>query len=125
MPQDQLLIFDTTLRDGEQAPGIALTPDEKLAIAYQLAKLNIDVIEAGFAAASDGDFFGVEQISKKVKGPIIVSLARCVPDDIDRALLEPLADACAEEGRYEFMFMGLPLKVAGGTGSPANPIAMF
>ena len=85
MPQDQLLIFDTTLRDGEQAPGIALTPDEKLAIAYQLAKLNVDIIEAGFAAASDGDFFGVEQISKKVKGPIIVSLARCVPDDIDRA----------------------------------------
>ena len=85
MPQDQLIIFDTTLRDGEQAPGIALTPDEKLAIAYQLAKLNVDVIEAGFAAASDGDFYGVEQISKKVKGPVIASLARCVPNDIDRA----------------------------------------
>jgi len=85
MPQDQLIIFDTTLRDGEQAPGIALTPDEKLAIALQLAKLNVDVIEAGFAAASDGDFFGVEQISKTVEGPVIASLARCVPDDIDRA----------------------------------------
>ena len=85
MPQDQLIIFDTTLRDGEQAPGIALTPDEKLAIARQLAKLRVDVIEAGFAAASDGDFFGVRQIARLVEGPVIASLARCVPDDIDRA----------------------------------------
>ncbi len=85
MPQDQLIIFDTTLRDGEQAPGIALTPDEKLTIALQLAKLKVDVIEAGFAAASDGDFYGVSQIARKVKGPVIASLARCTPDDIDRA----------------------------------------
>ena len=85
MPQDKLIIFDTTLRDGEQAPGIALTPDEKLAIARQLAKLRVDVIEAGFAAASDGDFYGVEQIAKLVEGPVIASLARCAPDDIDRA----------------------------------------
>ena len=85
MPQDKLIIFDTTLRDGEQAPGIALTPDEKLAIARQLAKLNVDVIEAGFAAASDGDFFGVQQIAKEVRGPVIASLARCTPGDIDRA----------------------------------------
>ena len=85
MPQDRLILFDTTLRDGEQAPGIALTPDEKLAIARQLAKLRVDVIEAGFAAASDGDFYGVSQIARKVKGPVIASLARCVPDDIDRA----------------------------------------
>ena len=85
MPQDKLIIFDTTLRDGEQAPGIALTPDEKLAIARQLAKLRVDVIEAGFAAASDGDYFGVSQIARKVRGPVIASLARCVPDDIDRA----------------------------------------
>ena len=85
MPQDKLIIFDTTLRDGEQAPGIALTPDEKLVIARQLAKLRVDVIEAGFAAASDGDFYGVSQIAKHVKGPVIASLARCLPDDIDRA----------------------------------------
>ena len=85
MPPDKLIIFDTTLRDGEQAPGIALTPDEKLAIARQLAKLRVDVIEAGFAAASDGDFYGVSQIARKVKGPVIASLARCLPDDIDRA----------------------------------------
>ena len=85
MLQNKLILFDTTLRDGEQAPGIALTPDEKLAIARQLAKLRVDVIEAGFAAASDGDFYGVSQIARKVKGPVIASLARCVPDDIDRA----------------------------------------
>ncbi|MDH3499155.1 MAG: 2-isopropylmalate synthase [Acidimicrobiia bacterium] len=85
MPTDRLIIFDTTLRDGEQAPGIALTPDEKLAIARQLAKLQVDVLEAGFAAASDGDFFGVSQIAKEVEGPVIASLARCVAEDIDRA----------------------------------------
>lgn len=82
---DQLIIFDTTLRDGEQAPGIALTSDEKFAIATQLAALKVDVIEAGFAAASDGDFAAVANIAKNVKGPVIASLARCHPDDIDRA----------------------------------------
>ena len=83
--QDRLIIFDTTLRDGEQAPGIALTPDEKVAIAGQLARLKVDVIEAGFAAASPGDFESVTRIAKKVKGPVIASLARTHPDDIDRA----------------------------------------
>ena len=82
---DQLIIFDTTLRDGEQAPGIALNSDEKVAIAHQLAKLRVDVIEAGFAGASDGDFEAVARIAKEVKGPVIASLARCVPNDIDRA----------------------------------------
>ncbi len=82
---DQLIIFDTTLRDGEQAPGIALTPDEKLVIARQLAKLKVDVIEAGFAAASPGDFEAVSQIAKEVKGSVIASLARAHPDDIDKA----------------------------------------
>jgi len=82
---DQLIIFDTTLRDGEQAPGIALTPDEKLVIARQLAKLKVDVIEAGFAAASPGDFQAVSQIAKEVKGSVIASLARAHPNDIDQA----------------------------------------
>ena len=83
--QDRLIIFDTTLRDGEQAPGIALTPDEKVAIAGQLARLKVDVIEAGFAAASPGDFESVARIAQEVKGPVIASLARTHPDDIDRA----------------------------------------
>jgi len=82
---DRVIIFDTTLRDGEQAPGIALTPDEKVAIAHQLAKLKVDVLEAGFAASSPGDFQAVSRIAADVKGPVIASLARAHPDDIDRA----------------------------------------
>ena len=73
---DQLIIFDTTLRDGEQAPGIALNSDEKLAIAHQLAKLRVDVIEAGFAAASDGDFEAVARIAREVKGPVMDRLQK-------------------------------------------------
>ena len=82
---DKLIIFDTTLRDGEQAPGIALSPDDKVAIATQLAKLRVDVIEAGFAASSPGDFESVSRIAAEVPGPIIASLARTHSDDIDRA----------------------------------------
>jgi len=82
---DKLIIFDTTLRDGEQAPGIALSPDDKVAIATQLAKLNVDVIEAGFAASSPGDFESVSRIAAEISGPVIASLARTHPDDIDRA----------------------------------------
>jgi 2-isopropylmalate synthase len=82
---DRLIIFDTTLRDGEQAPGIALTPDEKLVIAHQLAKLKVDVLEAGFAASSPGDFDAVSRIAAGVRGPVIASLARAHPDDIDKA----------------------------------------
>ena len=85
MNNDRLTIFDTTLRDGEQAPGIALTPDEKLVIAHQLAKLKVDVMEAGFAASSPGDFEAVSKIAAQVKGPVIASLARAHPDDIDKA----------------------------------------
>lgn len=85
MSNDTLIIFDTTLRDGEQAPGIALSPDDKVAIATQLAKLKVDVIEAGFAASSPGDFESVSRIAAEVRGPVIASLARTHPDDIDRA----------------------------------------
>ena len=82
---DRVTIFDTTLRDGEQAPGIALTPDEKVTIAHQLAKLRVDVLEAGFAASSKGDFEAVSRIASDVRGPVIASLARAHPDDIDKA----------------------------------------
>tara|TARA_B100000131_G_scaffold28621_1_gene26912 strand:+ start:4145 stop:5641 length:1497 start_codon:yes stop_codon:yes gene_type:complete len=85
MKQDKLVIFDTTLRDGEQSPGIALTPHEKLIIAQQLEKLKVDVIEAGFAASSPGDWEGVNLIANSVKESTIASLARCVQDDIDQA----------------------------------------
>ena len=70
-PDDRLIIFDTTLRDGEQAPGIALSPDDKVAIAHQLARLRVDVIEAGFAASSPGDFEAVSRIASEVKGSVI------------------------------------------------------
>jgi 2-isopropylmalate synthase len=79
------VIFDTTLRDGEQAPGIALTPEEKVTIAHQLAKLRVDILEAGFAASSPGDFEAVNRIANEVRGPVIASLARAHPDDIDKA----------------------------------------
>jgi 2-isopropylmalate synthase len=82
---DRLVIFDTTLRDGEQAPGIALTPEEKVTIAHQLAKLRVDILEAGFAASSPGDFEAVNRIANEVRGPVIASLARAHPDDIDKA----------------------------------------
>ena len=85
MSEDKLVIFDTTLRDGEQSPGIALTPSEKLLIAQQLEKLKVDVIEAGFAASSPGDWEGVNLIAKNIKNSTIASLARCHPDDIEQA----------------------------------------
>jgi 2-isopropylmalate synthase len=77
-------IFDTTLRDGEQAPGCTMTRDQKLDIAHQLARLNVDVIEAGFPAASTGDFDAVRAIASEVAGPIICGLARANESDIDR-----------------------------------------
>ena len=85
MSDDKLVIFDTTLRDGEQSPGIALTPSEKLLIAQQLEKLKVDVIEAGFAASSPGDWEGVNLIAKNIKNSTIASLARCHADDIEQA----------------------------------------
>ncbi len=78
-------IFDTTLRDGEQSPGISLDVAEKLEIAEQLARLGVDVIEAGFPIASDGDFDSVEAIAKTVRGPIIAGLSRTGFKDVDRA----------------------------------------
>jgi 2-isopropylmalate synthase len=85
MKDDRIIIFDTTLRDGEQCPGAAMTPREKLEIARQLARLGVDVIEAGFPVSSEGDFASVQEIAREVKGPVICGLARCVPKDIDAA----------------------------------------
>ncbi|MGZ5569292.1 MAG: 2-isopropylmalate synthase, partial [Limisphaerales bacterium] len=85
MKNDRIVIFDTTLRDGEQCPGASMNLREKLEVARQLARLNVDVIEAGFPVISDGDFEAVQTIAKEVKGPVICGLARCVPKDIDAA----------------------------------------
>jgi 2-isopropylmalate synthase len=82
---DHVQIFDTTLRDGEQSPGISLNATEKLEIAHQLARLNVDIIEAGFPIASPGDFEAVQAIAREVHGPVIAGLARANPADVDRA----------------------------------------
>ena len=74
--QDRVRIFDTTLRDGEQSPGISLNKQEKLEIAHQLARLGVDIIEAGFPIASPGDFEAVQAIAREVHGPVICGLAR-------------------------------------------------
>jgi 2-isopropylmalate synthase len=79
-------IFDTTLRDGEQSPGASMNVDEKVVIARQLEKLGVDVIEAGFAASSEGDFESVERVAKEVKLPMVLSLARAQEGDIKKAL---------------------------------------
>ncbi len=85
MDPNRVLIFDTTLRDGEQSPGISLNVEEKLEIAQQLARLGVDVIEAGFPIASPGDFEAVRAIAREVEGPVIAGLARANATDIDRA----------------------------------------
>jgi 2-isopropylmalate synthase len=80
-----ILIFDTTLRDGEQCPGASMNIREKLEVARQLARLRVDIIEAGFPIASDGDFEAVKAIAGEIQGPRIAGLARCVDKDIDQA----------------------------------------
>jgi 2-isopropylmalate synthase len=82
---ERVLIFDTTLRDGEQSPGCSMTAPEKLRVARALAELGVDVIEAGFPAASRGDFDCVAAVAREVHGPIICGLARCTAEDIDAA----------------------------------------
>jgi 2-isopropylmalate synthase len=85
MGTSHVLIFDTTLRDGEQAPGNSLTPEEKIRLARQLDALGVDIIEAGFPAASDGDYRSVRDIAVGVRRPVIAALARCTERDIDLA----------------------------------------
>jgi 2-isopropylmalate synthase len=82
---DRILIFDTTLRDGEQCPGASMNLREKMEVARQLQRLGVDVIEAGFPVISDGDFEAVQKIATEIRGPIIAGLARCVARDIDAA----------------------------------------
>src|SRR5256885_14780452 len=81
---DVVRFFDTTLRDGEQAPGIALSRNEKVEIAEQLSRLGVDVIEAGFPVSSEGEWDAVREIASRVKGPVIAGLARVSQQDVDR-----------------------------------------
>ena len=85
MKKNRVMIFDTTLRDGEQCPGASMNLREKLAVARHLGRLKVDVIEAGFPVISEGDFAAVQTISRQLKGPQIAGLARCVSKDIDAA----------------------------------------
>jgi 2-isopropylmalate synthase len=87
MEPRRIIVFDTTLRDGEQSVGIALTPEAKLVVARQLERLGVDVIEAGFPAASEGDFAAVREIAAAVRGPVVAAMARATEHDIDRAAL--------------------------------------
>ncbi|MCL4433376.1 MAG: 2-isopropylmalate synthase [Actinobacteria bacterium] len=91
---EKLVIFDTTLRDGEQAPGISLDPAEKMEIAEQLARLGVDYIEAGFPVSSQGDFDSVQAIARSVQGPVICGLSRTHVSDVDRCF-----DALRDAGR--------------------------
>src|SRR5690554_5713253 len=83
--KNQLIIFDTTLRDGEQSPGASMTRDEKVRIAKMLEQMRVDVIEAGFAVASPGDFEAVHAVAKAIKESTVCSLARAIKGDIERA----------------------------------------
>ena len=83
---DHVRIFDTTLRDGEQSPGCTMNVEEKIAIARQLERLNVDIIEAGFAASSPGDFEAVSRVAETVTNPIVLSLSRTREEDVDQSL---------------------------------------
>jgi 2-isopropylmalate synthase len=85
MDEDRVIIFDTTLRDGEQSPGFSMNISEKVRLAEALAELGVDVIEAGFPIASPGDFDSVTAIAEQVRGPVICGLARSAPGDIAAA----------------------------------------
>ncbi len=85
MAPDRVHFFDTTLRDGEQSPGCSMTQHEKLQMAHALADLGVDILEAGFAISSDGDFAAIDTVAQEVRGPVIASLARAKRVDIERA----------------------------------------
>src|SRR5258708_15477526 len=90
---NQIIFFDTTLRDGEQSPGCTMHHEEKLRLAHQIAALGVDVLEAGFAIASDGDFAAIRAVAREVRGPRIASLSRCKREDIEASAraVEPAA----------------------------------
>ena len=85
MDNNKIIIFDTTLRDGEQSPGASMNTEQKIQIAKQLEKLKVDIIEAGFAAASPGDFDAINQIAKTITNSTVCSLSRALESDIKKA----------------------------------------
>ncbi|EMM70756.1 HMGL-like domain protein [Leptospira weilii str. 2006001855] len=103
--EDHVRIFDTTLRDGEQCPGAAMTENEKLEIAAQLAAMKVDIIEAGFPISSPVQFQAVERIARETEGPIIAALARAMKADIEAAF-----KALQPTKKEEFIRSLLPLR---------------
>ena len=104
--QEKLIIFDTTLRDGEQSPGASMTKEEKVRIARMLEKMRVDIIEAGFPIASQGDFEGVQAVAQTIKDSTICGLARALDKDIDRA---GEALKCANSGRIHTFIATSPI----------------
>src|SRR6266853_1237249 len=98
---DYVRIFDTTLRDGEQSPGCTMNVEEKIALARQLERLNVDIIEAGFAASSPGDYESVNRVAQAVSNPIVLSLSRTREEDVDSALRA--VDKAAHPGIHIFI----------------------
>jgi len=100
MERARITVFDTTLRDGEQSPGCSMNVHEKLRMAHQLDRLGVDVIEAGFPIASDGDFEAVEAIAASIRRPVIAGLARACPQDIARQQVQ--TQVVDVEHRHQF-----------------------
>mgnify|MGYP000361480742 CR=1 FL=1 len=123
---DRLVIFDTTLRDGEQAPGCSMTLSEKLRVARALSELNVDVIEAGFPISSPGDFRAVQRISREVRNCTICGLTRANPKDIGVAAeaLEDLSYALDIEPSFLARVTGLSVAFGarGRPGACAGPV---
>jgi len=107
--KDRVYIFDTTLRDGEQSPGATMTLEEKLQVAEALDDMGVDIIEAGFPIASNGDFEAVAEVARRSKNSIIAGLARAIPADISRA-----AEAVrhARQGRIHTFVSTSPIHLA-------------
>ncbi len=97
----RITIFDTTLRDGEQAPGFSMREAEKVRLAVKLEELGVDVLEAGFPIASEDDFSGVKAVAKAVRRPVVAALARAVDADVDRAL--QALDGCSRPRLHTFV----------------------
>ena len=104
--QDRLVIFDTTMRDGEQSPGASMTLEEKVRIGKSLERMRVDVMEAGFAAASLGDFAAIEAVAREVKESTVCSLARALDRDIEQAAA---ALAPAASGRIHTFIATSPI----------------
>ena len=100
---NKIVFFDTTLRDGEQSPGCTMHHDEKLRMAHQLAALGVDILEAGFAIASQGDFESVRAIASEIRGPRIASLARCSRHARTAAQLMPSFQSVLRPPNASFM----------------------